>query len=128
MSESSHQNKPEFSIDLTYLRDVSSGSNEFMIEMIDLFLDQTPAYFDQLNDLISEENWPKVAELAHKIKPTLAFMGADSAKERMAEIETSARNLSDTESIGPTFKSLKDFSGDLFSRLTEVKKELEQEG
>ncbi len=126
MSENPQQNKPEFKIDLSYLRDVSSGSNEFMIEMIELFLDQTPAYFEQLRQFISEENWPKVADIAHKIKPTLAFMGADAAKDRMAEIETNARNLTNTESIEHTFKSLLEFSGDLFSKLTEVKKELEQ--
>jgi len=126
MSEHLHQNKPEFKIDLTYLRDVASGSNEFMVEMIDLFLEQTPAYFEQLNQFISEENWAKVAEIAHKIKPTLAFMGADAAKDSMAEIETSARNLTNTESIKPAFKSLYDFSGDLFIKLTEAKKELEQ--
>ncbi|SKB38675.1 Hpt domain-containing protein [Daejeonella lutea] len=128
MSENQSQNKAEFKIDLTYLRDVSSGSNEFMIEMIELFLDQTPAYFDQLKQYIAEENWSKVAEIAHKIKPTLAFMGADSAKESMAEIENNARSLTNTNSIGPAFEMLYEFSGDLFNKLTEVKKELEQAG
>ncbi len=123
MSESS---KPQFNIDLSYLRDVSSGSDEFMVEMIELFLDQTPAYFEQLNQLIGEENWSKVAEIAHKIKPTLSFMGADAARESMANIETNARNLTNTETIMPAFKSLYDFSGDLFIKLAEVKKELEQ--
>lgn len=125
MSEKSPQNKPEFKIDLTYLRDVSSGSNEFMIEMIDLFLQQTPGYFEQLNQFIIDENWSKAAEIAHKIKPTLAFMGAETAKESMAEIETRARNLTNTEMIAPLFKSLNEFSGDLFIKLAEVKKELE---
>ena len=125
MSENSHPNTPEFNIDLTYLRDVSSGSNEFMVEMIELFLDQTPAYFDQLEVLIKEESWAKVAEIAHKIKPTLAFMGADAAKDQMAEIEANARNLTNTESISPAFKVLQDFSGNLFAKLAEVKKELE---
>lgn len=128
MSESTSENKPEFKIDLSYLRDVSSGSNEFMIEMIELFLNQTPAYFDQLNQFINEENWARVAEIAHKIKPTLAFMGADAAKESMAEIENYSRSLTNTELIGPAFKSLYEFSGDLFIKLTEVKKELEQGG
>lgn len=125
MSKNFLQHDPEFKIDLSYLRDVSSGSNEFMMEMIDLFLEQTPAYFEQLSQFIAEENWARVAEIAHKIKPTLAFMGADAAKERMAEIETSARNLSNTDSIAPVFKSLHRFSGELFFKLTEAKKELE---
>jgi HPt (histidine-containing phosphotransfer) domain-containing protein len=126
MTESPLQNKPEFNIDLSYLRDVSSGSNEFMIEMIDLFLEQTPGYFEQLNQFIEEENWPKVAEIAHKIKPTLAFMGADAAKEHMAEIETKARNVSDTREISPVFKNLHEFSKVLFVKLAEVKTELEK--
>ncbi|MES2873692.1 MAG: Hpt domain-containing protein [Bacteroidota bacterium] len=117
--------KPEFKIDLSYLRDVSSGSNEFMIEMIELFLEQTPAYFEQLDQFISEENWTRVAEIAHKIKPTLAFMGADAAKESMAEIESNARSLKNTDSIAPAFKSLYVFSEDLYNKLSEVKKELE---
>ena len=128
MSENSPQHDSEFKIDLSYLRDVSSGSNEFMIEMIELFLDQTPGYFEQLNQLISDENWPRVAEIAHKIKPTLAFMGADTAKDRMAEIEANARNLTNTDSIAPVFKSLHKFSGELFFKLTEAKKDLELPG
>lgn len=128
MSENSPQHDSEFKIDLSYLRDVSSGSNEFMIEMIELFLDQTPGYFEQLNQLISDENWPRVAEIAHKIKPTLAFMGADAAKDRMAEIEANARNLTNIDSIAPVFKSLHKFSGELFIKLTEAKKDLELPG
>ncbi len=124
MSENTNQKEPEFKIDMSYLRDVSSGSNEFMIEMIELFLEQTPAYFEQLNTFIAEENWSRVAEIAHKIKPTLAFMGADAAKERMAEIESKARNLTNTDSIAPAFKSLYVFSEVLYVKLGEVKKEL----
>lgn len=125
MTENFLQHNPEFKIDLSYLRDVSSGSNEFMIEMIELFLDQTPGYFEQLNQLIADENWPRVSEIAHKIKPTLAFMGADAAKDRMAEIEVNARNLTNIDSIAPVFKSLHKFSGELFIKLTEAKNDLE---
>ena len=128
MPEELSPETPKFNIDLSYLRDVSSGSNEFMIEMIDLFLDQTPGYFDNLDQFINEENWAKVAEIAHKIKPTLAFMGADAAKDSMANIETSARNLTDLETVSPAFSVLKGFSKDLFIKLKEVKEELEKEG
>lgn len=125
MSESFKQKTSDFNLDLSYLKDVSSGSNEFMIEMIDLFLDQTPEHFENLAQFIQEENWAKVGELAHKIKPTLAFVGADSAKETMAEIEKKARNLINTESISASFKELHDFSAILFIKLKEVRKELE---
>ena len=43
----------ELNVDLSYLRDVSSGSNEFMVEMIELFLEQTPVYFEQIGNALA---------------------------------------------------------------------------
>ncbi|HEY1063563.1 MAG TPA: Hpt domain-containing protein [Daejeonella sp.] len=114
-----------FKLDLSYLKDVASGSDEFMIDMIDLFLDQTPAYFEQLEQFIIEEDWSKVADIAHKIKPTLAFMGVDSARESMAEIEQNARNLINLEAISPAFQILKEMSVQLYTQLAEVKASLQ---
>ncbi len=114
-----------FKIDLSYLKDVASGSDEFMIDMIDLFLDQTPAYFEQIERFIAEGNWAKVADIAHKVKPTLAFMGVDSARESMAEIEQNARNVINLETISPAFQILKDMSVQLYKQLEEVKASLQ---
>jgi len=114
-----------FKIDLSYLRDVASGSDEFMIDMIDLFLDQTPLYFEQMEQHIQEEAWSKVADIAHKIKPTLAFMGVDSAKDSMAEIEKNARNLQNIETIQPAFNILKENTKGLYAELMRVKTELQ---
>jgi HPt (histidine-containing phosphotransfer) domain-containing protein len=114
-----------FKVDLSYLKDVASGSDEFMIDMIDLFLDQTPGYFEQLDQFINESNWSRVADIAHKIKPTLAFMGVDSARESMAEIEQNARNLKNLESISPAFQLLKDMSLQLYKQLAEIKASLQ---
>lgn len=126
MAEEFKKKTTDLNVDLSYLRDVSSGSNEFMVEMIELFLEQTPGYFEQLDQYIKEENWSKVADIAHKIKPTLAFMGADSAKEDMAEIESNARNLKNLDKISPAFKILNDLSAGLFSKLEEIKVELQK--
>ena len=49
MSEQLKNNSADFNLDLSYLQDVANGSNEFMIQMIDLFLNQTPGYFEQLD-------------------------------------------------------------------------------
>ena len=114
-----------FKVDLSYLKDVASGSDECMIDMIDLFLDQTPAYFEQIEQFIIEGNWSKVADIAHKIKPTLAFMGVDSARESMAEIEQNARNLVNLETIPPAFQALKEMSVQLYKQLEEVKASLQ---
>jgi HPt (histidine-containing phosphotransfer) domain-containing protein len=126
MSEQLKNNSADFNLDLSYLQDVANGSNEFMIEMIQLFLDQTPGYFEQLDQLIKDLNWPLVAEISHKIKPTLTFMGIESARANRAEIEQNARNLENLETIPPAFKLLKDMSVELFLKLAQIKSDLEK--
>jgi HPt (histidine-containing phosphotransfer) domain-containing protein len=111
-------------IDLSYLRAIASDSNEFMIEMIDLFLDQTPEYFNQLQDAVNEKNWKEVAGLAHKIKPTLAFMGIDAARADIEEIEKKARSLDRVEEIEPQLVKLRAACTTLFAKLREVRTQL----
>jgi len=126
MSEKLKNNSADFNLDLSCLQNVVSGSNEFMIEMIELFLTQTPAYFDQLDQLIKDEKWSAVADIAHKIKPTLAYMGIEAARGSMAEIEQNARNLKNLETVPPAFKLLKDMSMELFIKLAQIKSDLEK--
>lgn len=111
-------------IDLSYLQEVASNNVEFMVEMIDIFLAQTPEYVSILNDAICDQSWPKIAEMAHKIKPTLAFMGANEAKETMASIESRARSEEDYEGVLTDFKNLKEVFVEIFSGLEEKRKEL----
>lgn len=111
-------------IDLSYLKEVASGNIEFMVEMIDIFLDQTPGYLSNLNEAIENKNWQKIAESAHKIKPTLGFMGIESAKETMAEIELNARKQEDFENIVLKYNQMQDVFKTIFVKLEEKKQEL----
>lgn len=117
--------KTNIVIDLSYLKEVSSDNNEFMIEMIDIFQAQTPGYVESLSSAILEKNWSKIAEMAHKIKPTLSFMGVEEAKEEMASIETRARNQEDYEGIVADFKKMQDILEVIYVKLEEKKKELQ---
>jgi HPt (histidine-containing phosphotransfer) domain-containing protein len=125
MDSSKNKKNSEIDIDLSYLSDVASGSTEFMVDMINIFLEQTPDYITQLGEAIKNKDWPAVANIAHKIKPTLAFMGVASARDDMGEIEENARSLKKLEEIAPKYHQLESICGFLFTRLKEVKKELE---
>lgn len=111
-------------IDLSYLKEIASDNIEFMVEMIDIFLSQTPDYVSLLSKAVKEENWPKIAEMAHKIKPTLAFMGANDAKETMANIESRAREKEDYEGIISDFSHLEGDFERIFSGLKKKRAEL----
>ncbi|MXV15384.1 Hpt domain-containing protein [Hufsiella ginkgonis] len=111
-------------LDLSYLNDISGGNVEFMVEMIDIFLEQTPIYFQQLSEAIQESDWKQVAEAAHKIKPTLAFMGVDHAREEMQVLEKNARMGENLGTIEPAYQSLIKTCDQLFIKLEKYKKEL----
>ena len=114
----------EVIIDLTYLRDVASDNTEFMIEMIDIFLAQTPGYVEQLTTAVDQKDWSKMAELSHKIKPTMSFMGVESAKNTLGDIETKSRNKEDYEGIVAEFDKMKETFKIIFIKLEEKKLEL----
>ena len=118
----------EIIIDLSYLREVASGNTEFMIEMIDIFLAQTPGYIDQLTVAIGQKDWTKMAELSHKIKPTMSFMGVESAKETLGEIEIKSRKQVDYDWITEEYDKLEEVFKIMLLKLVEKKKELLAEG
>ncbi len=118
----------EIVIDLTYLKDVASGNSEFMIEMIDLFLIQTPGFVKNLDAAVKEKNWAKMTEIAHKIKPTLIFMGVESVKNRLQVMETKSRNQEDYEGIVTEFEDMKQVFQTIYAKLNDKKQELLTEG
>lgn len=118
-------NSSNLKIDLTYLNEIAGGDAEFMIDMIDIFMDQTPVYVEQLIVALTEKDWKTVGDLAHKIKPTLAFMGVDQAKDKMAAIEHNARAGTNLETIADDFAEIKTLCENLYVGLEKVKAELQ---
>ena len=111
-------------IDLSYLDEIAGGHVDFIIEMIDIFLQQTPEYVAHLKAAIDAADYKKIAEIAHKIKPTLAFIGLHKEQEAMARIEHQARAEEDYDGIKDSFYSLSPVFENAYSSLEIKKKEL----
>lgn len=116
--------EPEIS--LAYLKDIADGSQEFMVEMIDIFLHQTPGYLAQLETSIEKKDWTTVAEIAHKVRPTFTFIGVDQLTQIMASIEQKARTGEDLASISKIFNEIKPLLTRVLEKLAEMRKELAQ--
>lgn len=119
-------NKNSLPLDLSYLRDMSGDSAEFMIEMLDAFQKQTPIYMDDLEKAILAENWKVASECAHKIKPTFYYIGREDARDHMQEIERNARELKNVETIPTAFAEIKSFIDILNKQLDDAKLALQQ--
>jgi HPt (histidine-containing phosphotransfer) domain-containing protein len=122
-----NEEKNNTALDLSYLRDMSGNSIEFMIEMIDMFKQQTPLYISELEQALANKDWPKVSSCAHKIKPTFSYVGREDAKNHMQMIEHNARELNDLESLPKAFQELTDFIQVLNKQLDSTKLELEKQ-
>ena len=115
------ENKNNEPLDLSYLRDMSGDSAEFMLEMLDAFQNQTPIYMDDLEKAILAENWKATSECAHKMKPTFYYIGREDVRDHMQEIERNARELKEIEGIPAAFGIVKDFVPVLYQQLEDAK-------
>ena len=114
----------EFTLDLSYLDEVSGGNKEFIVEMIDMFVAQTPAQVSQLVQAIENGDYKSIASLAHKIKPTLAFVGVEEIRLAFAEAESSAREQRDLEKIKTSFDNVEQVFEIVVRKLQEKKSEM----
>jgi HPt (histidine-containing phosphotransfer) domain-containing protein len=115
-------NKP---LDLSYLSEMSGDSPEFMVEMIDMFKQQTPVYISELKKAITDQNWQQVYSCAHKVKPTFAYIGREDAKEHMQLIEHHARDQDNIAIIPSLFEEINAFIPVLNTQLDDAKVLLE---
>ena len=85
---------PDFNndLDLTFLYEIADGSNEFIVESISMFIDQSPDILQELGSAISAGNWPQAALSAHKIKANLGFFGMLNSQALVQQIESACKD------------------------------------
>lgn len=120
-------NKNNEPLDLSYLREMSGDNAEFIIEMIDVFKEQTPIYMADLKDAVAKQDWIRVSGCAHRIKPTFAYLGREDAKEHMQEMEQAAREEHvDGSAITSSYDEIAAFMDVLYKQLEEARAKLAQ--
>ncbi len=85
--------------DLGYLKSISNDDNSFIREMIETFLDATPGSLVKMQESLQSGDLNTVGMIAHKIKPSLTFMGIDELKDKVLEIETLGKESREPEKL-----------------------------
>jgi len=73
--------------DLQKLEGISKGNVDFLKKMCRLFVKITPSYVKQINNLYEERNIGSLKKLAHKMKPSIDYMGIISLKQDISDLE-----------------------------------------
>ena len=71
-------------IDLEYLNRRTKSNPELMMEMITLYLEQTPPLISAMKKGLAEKDWQGLHSAVHKMIPSFAIMGISSDFENMA--------------------------------------------
>lgn len=76
--------------DLSYLIEHAAGDNLFLIEMISIFLEDTPNFLLQLKKDILDEDYGKIKITSHSMKGLFLTLGMNEAAILLKEIETNS--------------------------------------
>jgi hypothetical protein len=83
---------PNPDLDLSFLHEIADGSDEFIIESIDMFLTHTPELLETIDEAIGNGDWVSVGSAAHKLKSNLGFFGMPISLGIILEVELMAKS------------------------------------
>ncbi len=78
-------------LDLSYLNEISGGDEDFIKEMIETFLEETPKDLNDIEAHLSTQNWAELGKTAHKMKSSIKMFGFESLKNKALFIEQSGK-------------------------------------
>ena len=94
-------------IDLTFLYDIADGSDEFIVESIAMFMDQSPQIMQEISSSIATQDWNTASAAAHKIKANLGFFGMLNSQALIQDIEHACKTDSPNPAeIAATFNQV----------------------
>jgi len=109
-------------IDLTYLKELSNGSNEFIIQIITIFMNETPVAIDNIEKQLKASNWDALRAAIHKMKPSFSFMGIKELEEVIASAEKYSATKTNLDLIPEMISKIKTISKEAIQELEIEKK------
>jgi HPt (histidine-containing phosphotransfer) domain-containing protein len=85
--------------DLTYLTEASANNKNFLKEMIEIFLKQTPGLIAGLQKTSKEGDWAEFKKIMHKIKPSITMMGIHELESDIIKIDIAVKKGIDVEQL-----------------------------
>ncbi len=117
--------KSKEDLDLSYLREMSGDSAEFMIEMLDTLVEQIPVYLDDLQKAVDAKEWKAASEFAHKVKPTFYYVGREDIRDYVQVIERNAKEEVNVDVIPSALAEIKEELKVILTQVAKSKTELE---
>jgi PAS domain S-box-containing protein len=115
------QNKKSKCIDLTYLKKRTKSNPKLMMEMISIYLEQTPPLISAMKQGLLDKDWDLLHSAAHKMIPSFSIMGISTHFEDMA------KKIQEYASKPERTNEIPDLVLQLENVCTQAREELEEE-
>ncbi len=85
---------------LDSVKELSGGDNEFIVVLVQTFLEEIPPDLDNMAEAVNNDNPQTAYQYAHKMKPNLQLFDIDLLKE-IKQIESWSKSGKSKEEILP---------------------------
>ncbi|MFT5816936.1 MAG: HPt (histidine-containing phosphotransfer) domain-containing protein [Bacteroidia bacterium] len=103
--------------DLEQLNSIAAGNPDFVIKMVNMFLDMTPGLVDRIEAGLQTQDWAEVRSAAHKMKPSVDMMGISSLRDIVRGIEGNAKSETNLEQIPELYFTLTETLDKVYEQL-----------
>ncbi len=74
-------------INLNYLQDLGGGDNDFIIDMLNTYLDETGRDVQNMLQSLREQDWKRIGFLAHRSKSAFRMIGLQQLNQDTEALE-----------------------------------------
>lgn len=109
--------KQDSLFDLTELRSIAQGDEEFVSEMVTMFIDLAPAGLEEIKTAYQVNDFKKVGQVAHRLHPSVATLGIHSLTEVLKDMDKNAETYQASPQLEGLIKKLDEVITEVVSQL-----------
>jgi HPt (histidine-containing phosphotransfer) domain-containing protein len=110
--------------DLTYLRGLAKSSEAFIIQMLNIYVSQTPTALELIENALTKKDWTSLRLAVHKLKPSAMFVGLNEIIYDISLLEDYAAVESHLDEITRLVNKIKLVCSEAIPELQEELKKL----
>jgi signal transduction histidine kinase/CheY-like chemotaxis protein len=103
--------------EIAHVERAGLGEPDFMIQLMNMFLEKTPEALLQMDQFLETDNWEAISFVAHRIKSVFACMGLTHLQKELLVIEESAKDRVNLEKIPAMLAQLKQGCDEAYSQI-----------
>ncbi len=102
---------------LDYLRELSGGDHSFVIEILEMFILESPKIVSQSFDFLAENNFEMLRISVHKLKSSVQVVGGVHLTKLISDLEMMAASRENPETLLQSLQSLEHGIAQIVSNL-----------